>query len=77
MSETQNSEVERVFSQMNIVKNKLRNRMQAKMANALLAVRYGLKRSERSCFEYGIPPNIASKIGTSEVYSTGTPILGI
>ena len=33
------AEVERVFSQMNLVKNKVRNRMQSEMANAILAIR--------------------------------------
>lgn len=37
------------------------------MANAVLTVRAGL-RSEKLCFSYEIPPNVARKIDTSEVY---------
>jgi len=38
-----NAEVERIFSQMNIVKSKLRNAMSIKTLNAILYVRRGLK----------------------------------
>ena len=65
-----NAEVERVFSQMNIVKSKLRNRMETQMANAILAIRAGLKRSGKSCFEYEIPDTVVAKIGTSETYGS-------
>ncbi|CAL4082586.1 unnamed protein product, partial [Meganyctiphanes norvegica] len=64
-----NAEVERVFSQMNLVKNKLRNRMQAEMANAILAIRAGLKRHGKSCFNYEIPEDISAKIGTALTYA--------
>ncbi|XP_045123965.1 uncharacterized protein LOC123511927 [Portunus trituberculatus] len=43
-----NAEIERVFSQMNIIKTKLRNKMQADTTNALLHVRYGLKRMSQT-----------------------------
>ncbi|KAL7724335.1 hypothetical protein ACLKA6_001052 [Drosophila palustris] len=39
------AEVERVFSQMNIVKTKLRNKMHLKTLNAILSIRYGLRRN--------------------------------
>ena len=39
-----NAEVERMFSQLNIVKNKLRNRLSSETATAILAIRAGLKR---------------------------------
>ncbi|CAD6204112.1 GSCOCG00009869001-RA-CDS, partial [Cotesia congregata] len=39
-----NAEVERVFSAMNLVKTKLRNKMNSEMTNALLTIRAGLKR---------------------------------
>ena len=44
-----NAAVERVFSIMSIVKNRLRNRMQCRMLDAILMVRFGLDwRNERS-----------------------------
>ncbi|KAL0195174.1 hypothetical protein M9458_008746, partial [Cirrhinus mrigala] len=40
-----NAEVERVFSQMSVVKSKLRNRMSLQTLNSILYIRYGLKLS--------------------------------
>lgn len=37
-----NAEIERVFSQMNVVKTKLRNRMALRTLNSILHIRYGL-----------------------------------
>ena len=45
-----NAEIERVFSQMNIVKTKLRNRLSVKTLNAILYIRFGLKRSGKCCY---------------------------
>nr|CAI5822120.1 unnamed protein product [Callosobruchus analis] len=39
-----NAEVQRIFSQLNIVKNKTRNKLSTDMVNSLLCIRYGLKR---------------------------------
>lgn len=64
-----NAEVERVFSQMNIVKNKLRNRMETKMANSLLGIRAGLRRNEKCCYNYELPPEVLKMIGTLKAYS--------
>lgn len=64
-----NAEVERVFSQMNIVKSKLRNRMETKMANAILGIRAGLRRNDKCCYNYELPPDVLKKIGTTETYS--------
>lgn len=47
-----NADVERVFSHMNVVKSKLRNRMNLKSLNAILTIRYGLKRHGASCHNY-------------------------
>lgn len=49
-----NADVERVFSQLNLVKNKLRNRMSADTTNAILDIRYGLKRSGQCCHVYKV-----------------------
>ena len=63
-----NAEVERLFSQLNVVKNKLRNRLSLKSVNAVLAVRTGLKRLEKRC-SY-IPKSVLEKIGTMAAYSS-------
>lgn len=64
-----NAEVERVFSQLNIVKTKLRNRMTTKMVNAILTIRAGLRRLGKSCHDYEIPVDALRKIGTLQAYS--------
>lgn len=62
-----NAEVERLFSQMNVVKNKLRNRMGPKLLDSILTIRSGLKRHKVCCSKYVLPKNI---IGKSSVYSS-------
>ena len=64
-----NAEVERLFSQLNIVKNKLRSSLSLKSVNAVLAVRNGLKRLEKDCYMYDIPKSVLEKIGTMAAYS--------
>lgn len=64
-----NAEIERVFSQMNIVKTKLRNRLSIKTLNAILYVRFGLKRAGKCCYSYTVPDNVLRSIGTKESYS--------
>lgn len=63
-----NADIERVFSTLNIVKNKYRNKMTTTMVNAILSVRYGLKRVEKCCKDYVFPHDILAKIGTKECY---------
>ena len=70
-----NAEVERVFSQMNIVKTKLRNRMETKMANAILGIRAGLRRSGKCCYNYELPSNVLKMIGTKQAYNEKRPEL--
>uniref|UniRef100_A0A1Y1MMI1 HAT C-terminal dimerisation domain-containing protein n=2 Tax=Photinus pyralis TaxID=7054 RepID=A0A1Y1MMI1_PHOPY len=65
-----NAEVERLFSAMNIIKSKLRNRMQLPMLNALLSVRAGLKRHGKCCDTYEMPKDVINKIKTMEVYKS-------
>lgn len=43
-----NAEVERVFSQVNIVKTKLRNRMNIDTLNSILCIRYWIKQQSSS-----------------------------
>ncbi|KAH9376516.1 hypothetical protein HPB48_006601 [Haemaphysalis longicornis] len=42
-----NAEVERTFSQLKIVKSKLRNKMKPETRNAIFVVRAGLKRHQK------------------------------
>lgn len=53
-----NAEIERVFSQMNVVKTKLRNRMSLHTLNSILYIRYGLKRSGKCCHSYNVPDDV-------------------
>lgn len=66
-----NAEIERVFSQMNIVKTKLRNRLSVKTLNAILYIRFGLKRAGKCCYSYTVPDDVLRSIGTKEIYSLG------
>ncbi|KAL3221020.1 hypothetical protein MRX96_029723 [Rhipicephalus microplus] len=63
-----NAEVERTFSQLNIVTSKLRNKLKPETTNAILVVRAGLKRHQKSCFDYELPAAVVSAIGTSATY---------
>ncbi|CAL9702146.1 unnamed protein product [Knipowitschia caucasica] len=64
-----NAEVERVFSQMSVVKSKLRNRMSLQTLNSILYVRYGLKLCGEACYEHKLPDNVLQLFGTSAAYS--------
>ncbi|KAE9530031.1 hypothetical protein AGLY_011493, partial [Aphis glycines] len=63
-----NAAVERVFSQMNLVKIKTRNRMGFNVLISILHIRSGLKRHGKCCDSYVIPDTILHKIGTKESY---------
>ncbi|XP_051173505.1 uncharacterized protein LOC127289558 [Leptopilina boulardi] len=65
-----NADIERVFSQMNLVKTKLSNRMLLPMLNSILQIRYGLKRLKMCCHNYQIPHAVVQLIGTKESYSS-------
>jgi len=60
--------VERVFSQMNLVKTKTRNRMGSNVLISILHIRSGLKRDGKYCDSYVIPGTVLHKIGTKESY---------
>lgn len=63
-----NGEVERVFSQMNLVKNHQRNKMEIGMLNAILCIRAGLRRKKKCCKDYTFPTDVLAKIGTMAAY---------
>ncbi|KAH9366005.1 hypothetical protein HPB48_014483 [Haemaphysalis longicornis] len=63
-----NAEVGRTFSQLNRVKSKRRNKLKPKTTNAILVVRAGRKRHQKSCFDYELPVAVVSAIGTSATY---------
>ncbi|KAK3878626.1 hypothetical protein Pcinc_016757 [Petrolisthes cinctipes] len=67
-----NAEVERIFSQMNVTKSKLRNKMGTKLVNSLLHIKYGLRRHNKCCRDYVLPAKTLEKIGRMESYSTVT-----
>ena len=55
---------------MNIVKSKIRNRLSIKKLNAILKIRYGLRRHGKCCHNYILPPKILHNIEKSEKYKT-------
>lgn len=63
-----NAEVERIFSQLNLVKNKTRNNLSLNMVNSILCIRYGLKRHGKCCYNYELPENVLNRIGTNKAY---------
>ncbi|KAF0707366.1 Reverse transcriptase domain-containing protein, partial [Aphis craccivora] len=63
-----NAAVEKVFSQMNLVKTKTSNRMGSNLLISILHIRSGLKRHEKCCDSYVIPDTVLHKIGTKESY---------
>lgn len=63
-----NADVERLFSVMNVVQTKLRNRLLNGMVNAILTVRYGLRRHEKCCKTYEYPPEVLRQICSNEKY---------
>ena len=64
-----NAEVERIFSYLNNVKTKLRNRMENKMCISILAIKFGLLRHSKCCSTYELPNDVLRKIGTLASYS--------
>ena len=61
-----NAEVEHFFRSMNIVKNKLRNKMLLPMLSAILTVKYGMKNHNKRCKNFELPNAEIKKIGTME-----------
>lgn len=63
-----NAEVERIFSQLNIVKNKTRNKLSLEIVNSILTIRYGLRRHNKCCYNYDLDEGTLNIIGTNETY---------
>lgn len=63
-----NASVERVFSQMNLIKNKLRNRMQNKTLENTLHVRAFMSRNNLCCREFDPTEDMLS-LFTKDIYS--------
>lgn len=62
-----NANVERLFSQMNVVKTKLRNRMGPTLLNSILTIRAGLKREGKCCSKYELPSDVLNSITKSYI----------
>lgn len=65
-----NAEVERIFSQMNIVKSKLRNKLKTPMVNALLSIRFGLRRHGKCCHNYAFEKGDFKRMKSSQEKQT-------
>ncbi|KAK3889680.1 hypothetical protein Pcinc_006246 [Petrolisthes cinctipes] len=68
-----NAEVERLFSQLNLVKTNLRNRLSTSSVSAVLTIRSGLKRVEKCCHSYELPASAVQKISTMAAYTSSVP----
>lgn len=64
-----NAEVERMFSQMNIVKSKLRNKLKLRTVNSILIIRNTLKVQKKCCHNFDLPAQVINQIGTMDAYS--------
>ena len=62
-----NAEVERTFSQMNLLKTNLRSKMEIGMLNAILMIRSSLRNSKSCCCDYKITEEMLSGIGTASM----------
>lgn len=65
-----NADIERVFSTMNYVKSKLRNKMKMNLLHSLLTIKFGLIRLGKCCATYQLPETVLKQIGTAEVYKS-------
>ena len=63
-----NADVKRIFSQLSVTKSKLPNKMSTDTVNALLHIKYGLKRHGKCCCNCTYPLEILRKIGHIKSY---------
>ena len=69
-----NADIERIFSQMNVVKTKLNNGMKSDWLNVVFTVKYGLKRNNKICAKHIIPNDVIKTVGKSKLYSSVSSI---
>ncbi|KAL3258311.1 hypothetical protein MRX96_016699 [Rhipicephalus microplus] len=55
-----NAEVERAFGQFNMIKSKLRSKLKPETTKSPFVVRAGLKRHQKSCFDYEFPVAVSA-----------------
>lgn len=63
-----NAEVERTFSQMNLVKTKVRNRMEGGMVNAIILIRSSLSNLGKCCSDFEIKSEMVKNVGSTDIY---------
>ncbi|KAK3916154.1 Zinc finger MYM-type protein 1 [Frankliniella fusca] len=68
-----NALVERVFSIMNIVKNKIRNKMSVSMLNAILFLRLWLKAFNKCCTSFEPSDAMVRKFNSRVMYASNSP----
>lgn len=64
-----NAEVERLFSQIDIIKTKARNKMGTQLLDSILAIKSGLRRRNTCCLKYQFLLDVLKKIGTLQIYN--------
>lgn len=65
-----NTEEERVFSQLSVVKTKHRNSLSTASTSAVLSIRRGLRLLGKCCYTYDLHDTVTRKVGTMQAYSS-------
>lgn len=65
---TSNVDVERIFSDLNNIKTKLRNKLHPSTVSALLKCKHTVKHSYGSCFKFRPPPEVEQRMQASILY---------
>lgn len=68
-----NAEVERVFSSMNLIKNKQRNRFENAMLNSIIFLKSQMKSDSKCCATFDISDDIIKNAGNSSKYNFAIP----
>lgn len=64
-----NAEVERVFSAMNLIKNKQRNRMEDLLLNSIVFLKTQMRVQSKCCYSFEVNERILKKIGNMATYA--------